>query len=80
MDQLNYEQIIVAGIRHLPAERLREVADFVYFLRQREERPNSFPDEEHHQIIERDLADLGRGEASHLEAEFENYEQFYPRR
>jgi len=33
MNQTNDERIIVAGVRRLPAEKLREVADFVYFLR-----------------------------------------------
>jgi len=36
MNQLNYEQIIFAGLKHLSPERQREVADFVYFLRERE--------------------------------------------
>jgi uncharacterized protein YqeY len=75
MNQTNYEQIIVAGIRHLPLEKVREVADFVYFLRQREE--NS---EEYKQLIEADLAELEQGELNHLEEEFKDYEQLHPRR
>lgn len=75
MSQTNYEQIIVAGIRHLPPEKVREVADFVYFLRQREENG-----EEYRQLIEDDLAELEAGELKHLEEEFEDYEQLHPRR
>ena len=75
MDQTSYEQIIVAGIRRLPPDRLREVADFVYFLRQREEN-----DAEFQQLIEADLAELEESELKHLEEEFEDYEQLYPRR
>ena len=75
MNETSYEQIIVAGIRHLPPERLREVADFVYFLRQREEN-----DAEFQQLIKADLAELEKSELKHLEEEFEDYEQLYPRR
>ena len=75
MNQASYEQIIIAGVRNLPPERQREVADFVYFLRQREEN-----DAEYQQLIEADLAALEAGELKHLEEEFEDYEQLYPRR
>ncbi len=37
MNQISYEQVIIAGIRNLSPERQREVADFVLFLREREE-------------------------------------------
>jgi hypothetical protein len=75
MNQTSYEQIIVAGVRNLPLERQREVADFVYFLCQREEN-----DAEYRQLIEADLAALETGELKHLEEEFEDYEQLHPRR
>ena len=75
MNQTNYEQVIVAGIRNLPPERQREVADFVLFLRQREENGAELQ-----QLIEADLAELEAGETGHLEEEFEGYEQLYPRR
>ena len=75
MSQASYEQIIVAGIRNLPPERQREVADFVYFLCQREEN-----DTEYEKLIETDLAQLEANELKHLEEEFEDYEQLYPRR
>lgn len=75
MNETNYEQIIVAGIRRLPVEKLREVADFVYFLRQREENAVEFE-----RLIETDLAELEQSELKHLEEEFEDYEQLYPRR
>ncbi len=53
MNQTNYEQIIVAGVKHLSPERQREVADFVYFLREREANVA-----EYEQLIEADLAEL----------------------
>ncbi|MDQ3751237.1 MAG: hypothetical protein M3367_19800 [Acidobacteriota bacterium] len=75
MNQTNYEQIIVAGVKHLSPERQREVADFVYFLREREAN-----DTEYGQLIEADLAELEAGELKHLEEEFKDYDQLYPRR
>lgn len=75
MSQTNYEQTIVAGIRHLSPERQREVADFVYFLRQREEQDASYE-----QLLQKDLADFEGAEFEHLEKEFADYEQLYPRR
>lgn len=75
MNQTSYEQLIVAGIRNLPPERQREVADFVYFLRQREEN-----NAEYERLIEADLAALEAEELEHLNEEFKDYEQIYPRR
>jgi hypothetical protein len=75
MNETNYEQLIVAGIRRLPLEKLREVADFVFFLRQKEEDPAAYQ-----QLIESDLGDLEASELKHLEEEFTDYEQLYPRR
>jgi len=75
MSQTNYEQTIAAGVRRLSVERQREVADFVYFLRQREEIGANCE-----QLIEKDLAEFESGELKHLEEEFADYEQLYPRR
>lgn len=75
MNQTNYEQTIVAGIRRLSIERQREVADFVYFLRQREEQ-----DKTYNELIEQDLANLENEELKHLEKEFADYDQLHPRR
>ncbi len=75
MSQRNYEQTIIAGVRRLSVERQREVADFVYFLREREANGA-----EYGQLIGADLAELEAGELKHLEEEFRDYEQLYPRR
>ena len=75
MNQANYEQLIVAGIRQLSPERQREVVDFIYFLREREENG-----EKYKRLIESDLAEFEAGELKHLEEEFDDYEQLHPRR
>jgi hypothetical protein len=75
MNQTNYQQIIVAGVKCLSPERQREVADFVLFLREREKN-----DVEYGQLIEADLAELSPEELKHLEEEFADYDQLHPRR
>ncbi|HXH70387.1 MAG TPA: hypothetical protein VNI60_08665 [Pyrinomonadaceae bacterium] len=75
MNQTSYEQIIVAGVKHLSPERQREVADFVYFLREREKNGVEYA-----QLIEADLAELEGKELKHLEEEFKDYDKTFPRR
>lgn len=75
MNQTSYERIIVAGVRQLSPERQRVVADFVYFLREREAGGAKYE-----QMIEADLAGLDAEELKHLEDEFADYEQLHPRR
>jgi hypothetical protein len=80
MDAINYEKIILNGINGLPSESLREVADFVYFLRKKTENPEAFAEEHYQDLIIEDLGSLDENELKHLESEFENYEQLYPRK
>lgn len=40
--QHSYEQRIIEGIKGLPQEFLAEIADFVYFVRQRHTQPQAF--------------------------------------
>lgn len=75
MSQTNYEQTIVAGVKLLSPERQREVADFVYFLRQREEDGANYEEK-----IEKDSTEFESDELKHLEEEFAGYEQLHPRR
>jgi hypothetical protein len=64
-----YQLLIVEGIRDLPTETLAEIIDFIYFVRKRTL--------EHHQF-EEEVKQLSRAEITHLEMEFEGYEQRYP--
>ena len=70
MTAQTYQQLITEGIRGLPAETLAEITDFIYFVRKRAL-------EQHH--FEEELKQLSRAEVTHLEKEFEDYEQRYPR-
>ena len=74
MNSQTYEQIIVSGIKDLPPEMLREVADFVYFLRYRAVNPNIFEEKQFRALLEQDLSELNENELEHLEAEFTDYE------
>lgn len=80
MNTTCYEKIIVSGIKGLPTETLREIADFVYFIRRRAVDPKSFEDEQFQALIGEDLSSLNETELEHLEAEFADYESVYPRR
>ncbi len=78
METTSYEKIIVSGIKGLPTETLREIADFVYFVRRRAVDPKSFEDEQFRALVEGDLSSLDESEAKHLEEEFADYESKYP--
>lgn len=80
METASYEKIIVSGIKGLPTETLREIADFVYFVRRRAIDPKSFEDEQFRALIEEDLSNLNKSELENLEEEFVDYESVYPRR
>ena len=80
METTTYEKIIVSGIKGLPTETLREIADFVYFVRRRVVDPKGFEDEQFRALIGEDLSNLSETELEHLEAEFADYESVYPRR
>ena len=73
-----YEQIILEGIKGLPANTLLEIADFVYFVRKRALQPQEF-------IADLEIINIGvegrmisQVEQEHLEEEFTDYEQLYP--
>jgi hypothetical protein len=66
------EEVLLETFKILPAGRQQELLDFAEFLTQKENEYNS--------LIENDLATFEQSELQHLEIEFENYEQLYPRR
>jgi Protein of unknown function (DUF2281) len=66
------EEVLLEKFKILPTNRKQELLDFAEFLTQKENEYNS--------LIENDLTTLEQSELQHLEMEFENYEQLYPRR
>jgi hypothetical protein len=74
-----YEHLIVEGIKGLSPEALSEIADFIYFVRQRVIQPQAFEEERRDALLKVELRQLSRDEEAHLEKEFEGYEELYPR-
>ena len=79
MTTQDYEELIVEGIKGLSPEVLVEIADFIYFIRKRSLQPQAFEAELQNALLGAELRQLSRDEESHLEKEFENYEQLYPK-
>jgi len=73
-----YHQLIIKGIDGLPPETLAEIADFVYFVRKKTLHPQAF-EELQNVLLNKKLGELSREAEAHLEKEFENYGQLYPR-
>ncbi|GAB3757270.1 hypothetical protein [Spirosoma pomorum] len=71
----NFEQPIVEGIKGLPQQYLSEVADFVLFLRRRVIEQQSYDVDS----IRQELSMLNAHEQQHLEDEFADFYQRYPK-
>lgn len=69
------EQLIVEGIKGLPTRYLSEVADFVLFIRRRaiEQEPYDL------ESIRRELSRMDAHERQHLEDEFADFDQQFPK-
>lgn len=79
MNTYAYQELITEGIKGLSTELLREVADFVYLLRKRVQDPQAFAEEQRNFLLAAELTQLSRDEERHLEEEFAEYEQRFPR-
>ena len=74
-----YQQLIIEGIQGLPPETLAEIADFVYFMRKRMLESQAFSEERESALLRVELGQLSCDEEAHLDKEFEDYDQLYPR-
>lgn len=79
MTKQTYQQLIIEGIKGLPAEPLDEIVDFIYFVRKRILQPQAFEEEIQTALFNAELRQLSRAEESHLEKEFQDYDKLYPR-
>ncbi len=72
---VDLEQIIKEGIKGLPQTYLSEVADFVVFVRRRamEQKPYDIA------AIRQELSLLDAHEQVHLEEEFRDFDQQFPK-
>ncbi len=69
----------VEGLKGLPSETLAEIVDFIYFVRKRALQPQAFEEELQNALLNTELRQLSRDEEAHLEKEFEDYDERYPR-
>jgi hypothetical protein len=65
----NIPDLILKETKHFPDDLLKEVLDFVLFLKNKNESPSS-----EHKV----LSALQEEELFHLEEEFKNYKDLYP--
>ncbi|WP_020601859.1 hypothetical protein [Spirosoma spitsbergense] len=72
---VDLEQLITEGIRGLPQAYLSEVADFVVFVRRKamEQQPYDV------ETIQRELSGLAMHEQRHLDEEFQDFDQQFPK-
>lgn len=80
MTTQQYRELILDGIKDLPPETLAEITDFVYFVRKRAVQPQAWEADRYSMLLHTELHQLSRAETTHSEAEFDDYDQRYPRR
>lgn len=67
---IDFEKVIIQGIKDLPEQYLGEVADFVLFLRQKSLNSYDFKEE---------LSLMNQSEIQHLEEEFKDFDLRFPK-
>jgi hypothetical protein len=67
---IDFEKVIIQGIKGLPQQYLGEVADFVIFMRQKSMKSYNFKEE---------LSLLNEKEIEHLEEEFKDFDKLFPK-
>ncbi len=80
MTTLNYQQLIISGIKNLPDEAILEIVDFIYFVRKRTLQPEIFEEEIQSILLNAELQQLSHNETVHLEEEFKDYDKLYPKK
>lgn len=71
---MTIEQAVLEKIKVLPIEKKQAVLDFTEFLYQKAKVESA----QNNNLIDGELSLLDENELTHLEMEFENYEQIYP--
>lgn len=76
---LDLQKTIINGLRDLPESSLLEIAEYVFFVRQKALTPNQFQQQFEEMLMAEDLTLLEKKETAHLEDEFNNYQNRYPK-
>ena len=74
-----YQKMIMAGLDGLPNNLLAEIADFVFFLRHKIDEPDAFAVEAEQSLLQPAMQVGWQESLAHLEEEFADYEQRFPR-
>ncbi|MCB9126175.1 MAG: hypothetical protein H6643_16920 [Caldilineaceae bacterium] len=74
-----YQEKILAGMDGLPDEVLAEIADYVYYLRRKVTMPDVYAAEVHRGMLQYTLRGGRQDSLTHLEEEFADYDQQFPR-
>lgn len=74
-----YQKMIVAGLAGLPNDYLAEVADFVFFLRNKLEATDAFAVAVDQDSFQPAMQAGWQESLAHLEEEFADYERRFPR-
>lgn len=75
---INYSQLILHEIQGLPQETLREIVNFVIFVRKRTLFPEKMEEGLMMELWQKELTEMNHTEFAHLEKEFQNYQNDYP--
>lgn len=78
MKAIDYQQLILKGIKDLPKESLKEIADFVIFIRKKTLNPKEYQEDLAYELLNQELRTLSETEQAHLEEEFKDYQKNYP--
>jgi non-homologous end joining protein Ku len=79
MRGIDYQQVILRGIKDLPQDKLKEIANFILYIRKQTFEPELFDDEFSAEMgIAREKKQTGNQELLHLEEEFAHYQILYP--
>jgi hypothetical protein len=71
------EKLILKETKGLPAYALNEVLDFIQFIKEKKLKKDG--DDIFKSNLDFELSQLDKNELSHLEEEFKDYKELYPR-
>jgi hypothetical protein len=75
----HYQQFITDSLKELPVDALEEVADFVSFLQQKLNKKSALVPQSDHALLLAELHLLSHHQQQHLEQEFADYDQQFPK-
>ena len=77
---LHFSDTLLNTLRSLARKNGKTLEQYARSILEQATRNSSETEEEYQNLIEQDLVELDESELKHLEKEFEDYEQLYPRR